>query len=65
MGAGAVLMGWIAGEVLILPASARTWWEAGYCGVALLMTGLAFLLGAGARSRTAPPEGLRGRRRAA
>lgn len=35
--AGMVLMGWIAGEVLLLPAEARSWVEAGYFAVGLLM----------------------------
>jgi hypothetical protein len=39
--AGIVLMGWILGEVLIVRSSvARSWLEAGYFGVGLLMSTL-------------------------
>ncbi len=46
---GAMLMGWIVAEVLILRAPmARSWAEPAYCGLWLLMAGLGFLGSRGA-----------------
>ena len=42
--AGIVLMGWILVDVLIVRSSvARSWAEAGYCGIGLLMSTLGLL----------------------
>jgi hypothetical protein len=43
--AGVVMMGWIVGEVLILAPSARSWIEAVYFALGLVMAGLALALG--------------------
>lgn len=43
--AGLALMGWIVGEVLILPKSARSLWEAGYFVTGVLMVALGLRTG--------------------
>ena len=54
--AGAVLMGWIAGEVLVLTRpSARSWVEALYFAIGLAMAWLGLVVGRSERSRQLPP----------
>jgi hypothetical protein len=55
--AGGILMGWIIGEVLLLPPSARSWLEAFYFALGLIVVVLARSVGSVARTRGPCPEG--------
>jgi hypothetical protein len=55
--AGAVLMGWIAGEVGLLPREARSWVEAAYFSVGLAMVALGLTVGQAERRRAFPRGG--------
>jgi hypothetical protein len=63
--AGAILMGWILGEVLLLPPSQRSVLEAFYFAVGLAMAGLGLIVNKGLALicfRVKPSELLDGRR---
>ena len=59
--AGAVMMGWIVGEILILkkPFSSRPWVEVFYFGVGLIMAVLGLMMRRAERKRR-PSPGLSG-----
>lgn len=57
--AGLALVGWIAGEVLILPRAARSWWEAVYFGAGIVVAALG-LRGSRVIARAQCPYGEKG-----